>query len=181
MIKENKILMIVAILILGGCRPEKPLSLEEWKTIKVKPVKLTLPADFKHTAFTGINSFSGKLASTDFTLKYNIGVELIQKNGCLPSIQLKEHQTRLTHPDFQNHYQIPNRNRAYLDTVDHKIAIVIVPKRVGKGRTSISVNDCHTGFTFDLEGENLSEAQQKLALQIFETIEFLPAWNKNEP
>ena len=58
----------------------------------------------------------------------------------------------------------------HIDSTDNFVRKIIWPKITGKGTTGIYVHSRKSSLNFQMNGKNLSEKDQELALKAFKTI-----------
>ncbi len=152
--KIRQVLKLLILLVFGSCHQEgrKTSVPTAWKTETLRFARLRVPVDFKHTVLQGVDSSPGTLANEAFTLSYDSGIELgaLLADTCQFDRLWQVTQSKIEDTAFRRIYQVPIKNRAYLDTIDKKPAIIIVPQVTGQGTTSVSLMDCKTGFWFYL-------------------------------
>ena len=73
---------------------------------------------------------------------------------------------------YKNTYKVPLINRADIDTIDGRISLMITPIYPGHGMVMVSTGECDQGAWLAITGTNLSDKQEKLALEIYKTIRF---------
>lgn len=71
---------------------------------------------------------------------------------------------------YKTFYKIPVSHKAYIDTIDNKIAIILKPTKVGEGAVGIEVLGCKKEAWIGIKGTNLSGEKEKLVMEIYKTL-----------
>jgi hypothetical protein len=168
----------LVFLILGATCIQSALSQKsQWKVLQL-PDNWTIltPQNILRKDLQGVDSYVGEIFSSadSLSLSFDIGksfsIRLTDKFDCSLKTQAKETTKYLHDTTFKKIYNIPHINKAYLDTVSGRIAIIIIPKVIGNGITYVSITDCKTGDWLGISGNNLNQDQNNLVLRMFETI-----------
>jgi hypothetical protein len=145
----------------------------EWKTIILpNGWELQTPENFKDSTGQGTDSNPGHIYSDseDIVLQFDCGRDMILREDCDFNKQIIASEKEITEGFYKDYYKVPILHKAYIDTIDNKVATIVTPTEIGKGTVSISISDCKSGFWTGIKGENLSGKDEKLILKIFKTL-----------
>jgi hypothetical protein len=149
---------------------DKPNHLD-WKSLDL-PNNWTIevPKNFKDSTAQGIDSAPGYIYSTtdSISLDFDSGRELFHKQDCEFSKQVDDAK-KSPYAELFNERTGFN-HKILVDTIGNRIASIILPTESGKGNIHLSIDDCLTGAWLGISERNLTEAQQKIVLEIFKTI-----------
>jgi hypothetical protein len=132
------------------------------------------PADFRSKTEPGIDSSPGIIYSKkdSIFLQYDSGP--FERNSSNSSCDLKSNfQDATASIDtgfYKTFYKIPVRHKAYIDTIDDKVAIVVRPVKTGKGTVGIEILGCRQEAWIGIKGTNLNSEKEKLVLEIYKTL-----------
>lgn len=121
----------------------------DWRKVDAGPFSILAPPGWEFHQLPGVDSFVGEFLGRDIVLKFDYGED---------SNPLKK-----------------EKKPAY--TVIHKPiggrrARIVSPIKAGHGITGVYIRDVGNSAGLTLWGQNLTSAQQDLALKIFETLRF---------
>jgi hypothetical protein len=165
-------------------------SRKNWKVIdKEDHFNIEVPEAFRDSCWTGLDTYMGIISSKvdSLALEYEwVGFEGFpnpetNKNEfstCDINEQLITAREMVGKDYYKEHYGDTGLYKIYFDTVDSKIAIIILSKEINAGITEFYVSDCESfgnGF-ISIIGNNLSYIKQKLFLEICKTIKFHKTW-----
>jgi hypothetical protein len=157
-------------------QPEHP----NWITLTLpNGWQLLTPNDFKDTTVQGVDSDPGYIysKSESIMLYFDSGAELLPKEDCDFNKQLADAKRNIDFGFYKDFYKVPTLHKAFIDTIDNKIATFVIPTQTGKGTVGISISDCETGLWLGIRGQNLNTEQEKLVLEILQTLKL----KNNEP
>jgi hypothetical protein len=152
----------------------------DWVTLTLpNGWQLQTPKNFKDTTVQGIDSDPGYIysKSDSIVLQFDSGVELLPKDDCDFSKQVDEAKKDIISGFYKDFYKVPTLHKAYIDTIDNKVATFVLPIQTGKGTVGISISDCKSGHWLGIRGQNLNGKREKLVLDILNTLEL----KNNEP
>jgi hypothetical protein len=130
---------------------------------------------FSSDGFFGRHGYNGTLSSRKDSIELHFYVDEYRiKGDC--SI---ERMTRIANYTINNPrlaeqvYDVPSTNRIYLDTINGRVAQIVVPNKIGSGRTMIFIIDCASNSCLYIRAENLNEEQQRQVLEMFQSINYI--------
>jgi hypothetical protein len=150
---------------------------KEWKEIGL-PEGWTIytPDSFAVKKLQGVDSDVGMVhSSNDISIEYDIGSNmniLFKTPDCRLNTQLARAKRILQEKSTKKLYKIPKANKGYVDTINGIVVRIIVPQQTGKGVIHLSAQDCKTGNWMGLSAKVSTADNQKLVLQIFNTLKF---------
>lgn len=121
----------------------------DWRRVDAGPFSILAPPGWAFHQLQGIDSFVGEFVGDGVVLKFDYGL-----------------------------YSDPlDRGRKPVYVVIHKFigrrrARIVSPRKAGHGITGVYIRDVGNSAGLTLWGQNLTSAQQDLALKIFETLRF---------
>lgn len=135
---------------------------------------LRIPDYFTCKGYHNIDSYMGTISSEkdSIKLKFDI-INGIVGLDCSLEAQTKTCKNILKFEMIVKPNDILNISRVYIDTIHNRIAVIVVPQSVGKGETKIHISDCLSGSDLFMAANDLNAEQQKLVLDIFQTIKYL--------
>jgi len=141
-----KILILFAlhIALLGYTQPNL-------KKINLGEFSVTIPRNWNQKRLGGVDSFVGEIVGPKVLLSFDYS-DMGYANH-LDEIDAKSHIIKT-------------------DSSGKYIIKIIYPKISGKGMTGVYIKHKSSNSNFQMNGENLSASNQKLALAAFETINF---------
>ncbi len=158
---------------------EKP-SHPNWVTLTLpNGWQLQTPRNFKDTTVQGIDSDPGYIysKSDSIVLQFDSGVELSPKDNCDFDKQIADAKKDIVSGFYKDFYKVPTLHKAFIDTIDNKVATFVLPTQTGKGIVGISISDCQSGHWLGIRGQNLNDKREKLVVEILKTLEL----KNNEP
>ena len=177
------ILLSIILFIFNSCesrkKKEKP-NHPDWVTLNLpNGWQLQTPSNFKAKAVQGIDSEPGYIYSkTDsIVLEFDSGFGPFPNDDCDFSKQVDEAKKDIVSGFYKDFYKVPKIHKAYLDTIDNKVATFVLPTQTGKGTVGISISDCKSGYWLGITGQNLNGKREKLVIDILKTLEL----KNNEP
>jgi hypothetical protein len=129
------------------------------------------PPNFVSEAEQGVDSEPGIIYSKkdSIALQYDSGSNERNNRGCGLQLQLQDAKADLA--DFyKTFYKVPIVHKAYIDTIDNKIAIFLKPTKTGHGTVGIEILGCREGPWIGIDGTNLSSEKEELVLKMYKTI-----------
>jgi hypothetical protein len=110
--------------------------------------KIIVPKNWKYVKEQGEDSFTGCFVDNNDKLWFDCS-----KMG------------------YANHLdELANGEHVIIDSTDDFVTKTVWPKIVGKGLTGIYIHSRKSSLNFQMNGKNLSEKNQELALKAFKTI-----------
>ena len=169
------ILLTVLSLTFTSCKqtPKESLTHPDWTKLNL-PNGWTLdaPKTFYTLALQGIDSEPGIIKSKQDSiyLQFDSGTEMLKRKNCSFHNSVEEAQKSIITGFYKEFYNVPSQHSASIDTIDNKVAVIIVPALSTQGTVGISISECETGEWLEITGTNLSLEKKKLVLEIFKTI-----------
>jgi hypothetical protein len=172
----SPILLLAFVFVIISCKENKK------KEIAIHPGwhKLSLPngwiiytpPDFVSKAGRGVDSEPGWIYSKkdSILLEYDSGAYEHNINSCDFQEHFQEAKASIDTGFYKTFYKVPFIHKAYIDTIDGKIAVIVTPTKVGKGTVEINIAGCHDGPWIEITGTKLIAEKEKLVLEIFKTI-----------
>jgi hypothetical protein len=142
--------------------------------------ELQTPRTFKDTTVQGVDSHPGYIYSTSdsILLEFDSGGEMLMTEECDFDKQVRDAENSISSGFYKDFYKVPTEHKAFVDTIDNKIAVIVIPTQTGRGTVDISISDCKSGLWLGITGKNLSAKKEKLIRDIFTTIKLR---NSTEP
>jgi hypothetical protein len=151
----SKVCFFGLILIsLVNCKqaPQAFRTPKDWRQLNVGPFKITVPPNWKfEDPGQQEDSFVGRITGPNLVLSFDC-----------------------SNFGYANHLDEvdPKTHNFYIDTNATYITKTISPKITGKGLTGIFIHSRSLSFDFQMNGNDLSAKDEKLALIAFKTIIF---------
>ena len=137
---------------------------------------MSVPKGFTCKGGYSIDSYMGNIFSLkdSLELQFDVSTNLVVKpeyqfDNCLERMSAVA-KLFLSSDSLVQALGVTNTSHAYIDTVNGKIAVIVVPQNIGKGETRIIVIDCPSISSLSLTGKDLNAVQQELVLTMFKTI-----------
>ena len=152
-----------------------PLRDSTWVKISLRSGWIcSVPQGFTNTPARGIDSAPGILESKkdSIYLDYDSGGDSGLQD---PNLCTLTHSTERALKDIQSdfyrtYYKVPSTHTAQIDTINNEVAILVKPIQSGKGRVHLNISSCTTGRWLSITGEQLTPRQEKVVLEIFQTM-----------
>lgn len=172
---KNKGLVILVLLIISCKRAAKEeVPYLGWiKTFLPNHWIIYLPPGFVFKPERGVDSNPGLIISKKdtLTLKFDSGQEKIKMQDCDLHKSYLIAKASIDTGFYKEFYKVPVIHKAYIDTINGKIAIVILPQKTGQGTTAVEIlPDCKSGYWLGINCTGLSREKQDLMIKIFKTI-----------
>jgi hypothetical protein len=170
------IFILVCITTAPSCREPKK------KDLGVNPAwhKLSLPngwviyapANFTSKTGQGADSEPGWIISQkdSISLEFDSGTQAFRNKVCDFDENVRKAKTNIDSGFYRTYYKAPFVHKACIDTIDGKIAILVVPTKTGKGTVGVEISDCKTGTWLGISGKNITADNERLLLEIYNTI-----------
>jgi hypothetical protein len=158
------------------CVAQDSVKNKNWKTLVLPDGwYISVPVDFLREDGRGVDSEVGSVFSLNdgITLQFDIGIDneiIFEKADCMLNTQIRKTKRDLHQKTTKDIYNIPKINRAYVDTINGRAAVIVVQQKSGQGLTCVSIKDCETRNWIGLQIANLSADKQDLVLQVFKSI-----------
>ena len=134
---------IIGILFLLSCSSKD----SDWQELDLKAFSISIPKQWHYQKEQGVDSFVGEISGPKITLFFDYS-----------GMGYASHLDELTEENI------------HIDSTDNFITKIIWPKIVGKGTTGIYIHSRKSSLNFQMNGKNLSEKDQELALRAFKSI-----------
>lgn len=125
---------------------------------------LFAPKNFTTKTAQGIDTSPGSIQSIQdsILLNYDSGHRSMGNKKCRSFRESLEMAKKEIEDDFYNQV-------GYIDTIDNKVAIIYLAKN-STDYTRIEISDCKSGLWLTIYGLNFNEKQERLVLDIFQSI-----------
>ena len=168
--QKTIIFLLLCILLLSCGRPYKEIpEHSDWTSLNL-PNGWTLqaPKNFKSSSAQGIDSDPGYIYSTldSIFLEYDSSVG--HKFDCDFEKEIAEAKMPYMLSTYKQRTGINHIQS--VDTIGDRAASIITSTQTDKGITQISIQDCKTGASLGITGNNLSADKKTLVLEIFRTV-----------
>lgn len=141
--------LVFALVLFSACAKTETSVPENWALIDVGEFTVQAPAGWTYVPEQGIDSKIGFIEGDGLSLEFDYGMY----SGFLDS-------------GTEDNYTVVN------DTIDGYDAQIATPKVTGSGLTMVFFERVNDGDRFNLYGRDLNAEQEKMALQIFQTLQF---------
>jgi len=161
------LLYVLLFSILSSCKDSNK------KDVKLNPSwqKLSLPngwviytpKEFKMKTIQGVDSEPGFIYSKkdSIRLEFDSGAnDYYYDKHCDLHENFSRVKANIDTGLHEKPYQVPSVNRAFIDTIDGRISLMIRPIHTGHGIVNVSTGDCSHGAWLGITGTNLSEKQE---------------------
>lgn len=148
----------------------------EWIKIKIaNGWFLKAPKEFKANVIQGIDSKIGYIFSKEdsIILDFDSGFNGInEENDCSLKMQYYSVKNAIDSGNYyKDVYDVPKRHKVFIDTINNRIATIILPTKTGKGTLVVNVSDCRTGNNIGIKGQDFSASKEYLVLEILSTLD----------
>lgn len=130
------------------------------------------PSGFETKTGQGVDSYGGYIysKSDSIILEYDIAELFGPGKDCDLETTFRKLKADIDTGFYKNFYNVPITNLAYIDTIDNKLAVIVTPKKSGKGTFALSMSDCPSGASIGISERKIPPTKRKLVLEIFKTI-----------
>jgi hypothetical protein len=173
---SNKISLFLILFLMSFSSFGQSQIKEEDRTVLKIYGGWTLSANgFNCEGYFGRHGYNGTLSSRKDNIQLLFSVDEYRiKGDCSLARMTKIGNYIINTPILAERlYDVPSTNRIYLDTINGRIAQIVVPKKIGNGRTIISIIDCASNSCLRIRTQNLNEQQQRQVLEMFQTIKYM--------
>ena len=119
-----------------------------WQDLDLKAFSISIPKQWHYQEEQGEDSFVGEIVGPKIILNFDYSAM-----------------------GYANHFEdFSTEENIQIDSTNKFVTKIIWPKIIGKGITGIYIHSLNSNLNFQMNGENLTSKDQKLALQAFKTI-----------
>lgn len=134
------------------------------------PKGFTCKGDYSIDSYMGTISSKKDSIKLQFDISPSRAMTKYQGNNCTLEQMSGMAKLFLDSDSLMQALRVTNTSHAYIDTINGRIAIVIIPQNIGKGETRILIIDCPSLSSLSLTSKDLNAEQQELVLTMFKTI-----------
>jgi len=175
---NNRICIILIFLIDGLlCTAQTSVTDKSWKHLGLPGGwHISVPEGFWREDARGLDSHVGTIYSLkdSVTLGFDIGTSneiILDKVDCSLETLVRKAKQGLEQKSTKQIYNIPEVNSGYVDTINGRVAIIIVQQKSGIGLTYVHIKECESQNWITISVNYLPANKHDLVLKIFKSID----------